>query len=190
MIRIATATIKGFSPYSPSRQHDEPALSGEKKDAYEARTWRHKAHTDKDGFVIIPFMSFKKAIDAAASFTPRKIKGNGNQTYSKQMKSGVLLTEPLVLKVKAADARSETFSCSITGDSRGVGGRVNRTFPMIDDWGGKLEFTITNPTIQKDIFETYLEEAGQFIGIGRFRPENGGVNGRWRVEKITWKEVA
>ena len=29
-----------------------------------------------------------------------------------------------------------------------------------------------------------LEAAGQFIGIGRFRPQNGGFYGRFRISKL------
>jgi len=189
MIRTCTATITGIAPYSPSRFIEEEKRQGEEGDAFERRTWRLKAHASDDGFVVIPFMSFKKALDSAARLTPRKIKGRGAQTYGQQMKSGVLLTEPMKLPVKIADMRSETFMCSIKGDSRGIGGRVPRVFPMIDTWGGPIQFFVTNPTIQPEVFETYLREAGQFIGIGRFRPENGGVNGRYTVDRIEWAEI-
>jgi hypothetical protein len=27
------------------------------------------------------------------------------------------------------------------------------------------------------------------VGIGRFRPENGGTNGRFRVVKIEWEDL-
>ncbi|WP_424138624.1 hypothetical protein [Roseomonas chloroacetimidivorans] len=185
-----TATIQGISPYSPSRYVD-PSLkkAGEKHDEFDQRIWREKAHTDAQGRIVIPFMSFKKALDGAARLTPRKIKGRGQQTYGAQFKSGVLLTEPLTLPVLASEVRGETFMCSSTGDSRGVGGRVPRTFPMIDEWGGTLTFYIVNPTIDRETFATYLREAGQFIGIGRFRPENGGVNGRFKVDATEWAEV-
>lgn len=190
MIRTCTAAIRSISPYSPSRMVMEAKKPGEKDGDFEQRTWRLKAHTNKDGNVIIPFMAFKKALDGAARLTPRKIGGRGNQTYGQQMKSGVLLTEPLTLNIKGDETRPETFMCSIKGDSRGVGGRVPRTFPTVDDWGGTLTFFIMNPTVQKDIFETYLREAGQFIGVGRFRPENGGVYGRFVVDNVEWAELS
>jgi hypothetical protein len=31
-----------------------------------------------------------------------------------------------------------------------------------------------------------LEEAGKFIGLGRFRPQNGGFYGRFAVAKVVW----
>lgn len=189
-MKTCTVTIEGLSPYSPSAFID-PSLKkqGEDHNEFDRRIWRQKAHTDADGRIVIPFMSFKKALDSAARLTPRKIKGRGQQTYSSQFKSGVILQSPLVTDVLASEVRGETFMCSATGDSRGVGGRVPRTFPMVDEWGGDLTFYVLNPTIDEATFETYLREAGQFIGVGRFRMENGGVNGRFRVAGARWAEV-
>ena len=33
-----------------------------------------------------------------------------------------------------------------------------------------------------------VEIAGMFIGIGRFRPEKGGTNGRFRIAKLVWED--
>jgi hypothetical protein len=30
--------------------------------------------------------------------------------------------------------------------------------------------------------------AGMFIGIGRFRPEKGGTNGRFKIASIEWTD--
>jgi hypothetical protein len=43
--------IRGVSPYSQSRHHDEPALEKEAKDDYERRTWRSRMHTKESGEV-------------------------------------------------------------------------------------------------------------------------------------------
>lgn len=64
-----------------------------------------------------------------------------------------------------------------------------RTFPRIDDWGGLLTFHIFQEDLSKDVFEEYLEEAGMMIGVGRFRPENGGVNGRFQIQKTEWETL-
>jgi len=56
-----------------------------------------------------------------------------------------------------------------------------------NQWGGEVEFCILDDIIDKDVFQTHLEDAGQFIGIGRFRPRNNGFYGRFAVEGIKWK---
>jgi hypothetical protein len=32
-----------------------------------------------------------------------------------------------------------------------------------------------------------LELAGLYIGVGRFRPEKGGINGRFALDKLVWQ---
>ena len=42
--------------------------------------------------------------------------------------------------------------------------------------------------VTEDVFKQHLIEAGQFIGIGRWRPRNNGQYGRFIVEKVEWEE--
>jgi hypothetical protein len=44
-----------------------------------------------------------------------------------------------------------------------------------------LDETVTPP-----VFEEHLREAGSFVGVGRFRPRQGGYYGRFVVERVTW----
>jgi hypothetical protein len=37
------------------------------------------------------------------------------------------------------------------------------------------------------VFAEHLREAGNFIGVGRFRPEKGGYYGRYKVNGIEWR---
>jgi hypothetical protein len=41
-------------------------------------------------------------------------------------------------------------------------------------------------TITEEVFKLHLEESGKFIGIGRFRPQNNGFYGRFKVNEIVW----
>ena len=70
---------------------------------------------------------------------------------------------------------------------KGSGTRVARTFPVIHEWDGTAEVMILDESITKDVFTRYLEEAGKFIGIGRFRPRNGGFYGRFSVGEVLWE---
>jgi hypothetical protein len=190
-LRECIISLKSRSTYSPSKQVDRAELGhpGEKPEAFDLRTWKMKAHTNADGMVVIPCMAFKKALTAAASLTQRKIAGKGNQTWAKQVRTGALPTGDLVTNVKIDDVRGEIFQCSATGDASGNGPRVPRKFPMVDAWEGDIRFVLTNAGIEKDIFEEYFNEAGLYIGVGRFRPENGGVNGLFDVVKFEWNAM-
>lgn len=183
MIRIATAAITGISPYSASAPYRSEKTREESYDEFEARCWREHLTVGEDGKVVISFMAFKMALTGAAKLTQRKLKGS--QTYSKSMETGVLLDAPLALGIDPANVKSERFYVNADG-VRGSGKRVWRTFPMIFPWAGTLRIHVMNPAIAKDVFEEYLREAGMYIGVGRFRPEKGGVNGRWSVGSVKW----
>jgi hypothetical protein len=43
-------------------------------------------------------------------------------------------------------------------------------------------------TITEEVFKSHLQQAGQLIGIGRWRPRNNGMYGRFVVNSMTWEE--
>jgi hypothetical protein len=187
-MRIATATLSSISPYSQSRAHESEKLNRETPDAHEARTWREKCHTNGDGNVYIPPMAFKMAVDKAASMLGLQIPGRGKATYTKFFLSGVICLDPLVLPDKKDTVRGERIHANADG-KRGSGKRVWRTFPVVDRWEGTVQFTLFADEIVPDVFEQVLKQSGVYVGIGRFRPENGGTNGRFKVDKVVWKQV-
>lgn len=184
--RIATATLSSVSPYSASRAHFTPKLDKELADDYEQRTWRNKLHTDhKSGRVVLPAMAFKWALAAAAKRLQLQIAGKGKSTYTKHFLSGVLVMENLPLPIKPDDVPSTPVYCNADG-VRGSGKRVMRYFPTIHEWTGDVQFHVIDDVLKPEIFESVLTEAGNFIGIGQFRPENGGYCGRFKVDKVVW----
>lgn len=162
-----------------------PALEKESKDAFEERTWRNRLHRTKDGFVLIPPMAFKNCLSEAAKFLGIQIPGKGKATYTKHFEAGLMVIEPLVLPLRVDDVPGERLHVPSDG-KRGGGKRVWRTFPLIAEWSGKAQFLVIDETITEKVFAKHLEEAGKFIGIGRFRPRNNGYYGRFEVESIEW----
>jgi hypothetical protein len=186
-VKIAIAHLKSVSPYSQSRAHEEPKLDKETPDDYERRTWRSKCHADENGEVFIPPMSFKNALDSAAKYLSVKIPGKRNATYTKHFKSGVLCVDVVRLGVMKDDVKGERIYVNADG-VRGSGKRVYRTFPVFPSWDAEVTFYVMDDTITPSVFEQHLQEAGKFIGIGRFRPENGGFNGRFEVASVKWAD--
>lgn len=187
-MRTATATIRGLSHFSYSAFIGLDKLDREGPDDYEKRTWRHRAHADTDGKLFIPPMAFKKSLDAAARFRGEKIKGRGHSTYAKIFVSGVLVLEPMRLALTRATVDGEWLFVPSDGKPGG-GSRVMKCFPVVPagQWGGAVAFTILNDaTITEAVFERTLIDAGNFIGVGRFRPERGGFYGRFAVDGIEW----
>jgi len=185
-MKTVIATLKGISPYQQGKYYETPKLEKEGNDEYEKRTWRDKTHVDNKGYIFIPPMAFKKCLEKAAAFLSISIPGKGKSLYTKHFLSGILVTEGLSLKVK----KDDVAGIWILGNSRGqrgsAGPRVKKCFPTIQEWEGDVTFYILDETITKDVFETVLKEAGNFIGVGVFRPENGGYHGRFVVENLEW----
>jgi hypothetical protein len=188
MRRICTATLVSTTPYSQSRRHETPKTDPkEPPAAWDERTWREHAHVDEKGRVYIPGMQFKKALDSAAGYLRIKVPSGGQSEFGRLFKAGVLVANNLLLPLKKKDLVPEAIWADSEGGKGGRGGKqVKRLYPTIQHWEGEVTFVVTDDRITNDIFERHLREAGQFIGIGRWRAENGGMYGRWRVVKIKW----
>lgn len=186
-VKTAHVLLKSSAPYSQSRFHNTSKLDKESPADYDQRTWRERLNTTRDGRVFIPAMAFKNCLSEAAKFLSITIKGKGKATYTKHFESGVLVTDPLVLEIHKDKVGFEQLHVPSDG-KRGGGSRVLKTFPVIEEWGGVVEFHVIDFTITPEIFLHHLEQAGKFIGVGRFRPRNNGNYGRFKVEKINWVE--
>jgi hypothetical protein len=186
-VKICTVTLQSASgsPYSQGKHITEPEKSGESKADRETRTWKGRLHTDADGYVYIPPMSFKNCVTEAAKFLQIPIPGKGKCNFTKHFEAGIMVTEPMPLGIKAADVQGETLFVPADG-KRGSGTRVDRTFPKIESWSGKVTFYILDPVIDANTFERVLTGAGQFVGIGRFRPARNGYYGRFKPINFEW----
>lgn len=190
-VSVATLTIEGISPYSQSRQHDEPMLDKEARDAYDLRTWRSKlnvANINGQPTVVIPAHGMHQAIAAAAKYSKRQIPGQGKATWTKKFEAGIALLEDPSLGISPNDVGMVTISANADG-IRGSGKRVPRRFPIVPiGWSTTFEVHILDAIITEDVFREMVEIAGMFIGIGRFRPEKGGTNGRFRITSLAWTD--
>lgn len=190
-MKTIRATLKSISPYSQSRVVVTPKNDGESSDDHEKRTWRDRIHADSDGMVFISPMAFKKALGAAAKYESVKIPGKGNATYTKHVESGTLIFDPLTLDVRKDQVEGEWLFLDANGKKgKASSGRVMRCMPRIDHWQGTLLVRVIDETVLQKItrkgrtvtvLQHFLEQAGSCIGIGRFRPENGGFYGRFVV---------
>lgn len=181
----ATVTLRGTAPLSQSRQHYTEFLDGESHEDYDARTWREKANYDKDGIVFVPQMAFKQALDLAAKRLAIPDPDNKRANFTKYFVSDVICEDHLSIGVHKDAMPSVSINANVDG-VRGSGKRVRRRFPQTPEWGGKTSFLVMEEKIKPEIFEAVLKSAGRSIGVGQFRPEKGGVNGRFEVVKIKY----
>jgi hypothetical protein len=143
------------------------------------------AHVDGEGHIFIPQMAFKNALSEAAKFISMPVKGRGKATYTKHIEAGVMVEDNLTLPITRDTLESERLFLPADG-RRGGGKRVWKQYPLIREWGGEVVWLILDETITEDVFRQHVEAAGQYIGIGRFRPRNNGFYGRFRLEKMKW----
>jgi hypothetical protein len=194
-VTVATVHLRGISPISFGRLHETPPLSGDESKAdWEQRTFRNKAHFLPGGESFLPQMAIKKSIQEAAAYLSLSIPGGNSAKYTKHFLSGILVLKPGMLSLdkeslKIADAREEVFHVSVRGNSKAGGSRVKRHFPTFDQWETTIEVHILDGVITEAIFERVLRAAGRFIGIGRFRPANGGFYGRFEVIDIQYETL-
>jgi hypothetical protein len=189
-MKTAIAQLEGVSPYSQSKYYSKEQVpkenQGKETDRdYEARTWRNRLHVDEAGEIFIPPTSFKNCLSEAAKYLSIQIPGKGKATYTKHFEAGILVIEPLKLGIKGDSVPHEWLFQPADG-KRGSGKRVEKCYPIIHEWSGAVTFLILDETITEDVFRQVLEGAGQFIGIGRFRPRNNGFYGRFKVVSIKW----
>lgn len=182
------AGLKSVSPYSQSRAIQSERKTGEAHDSFEERTWHERLHTDENGDVFIPPMAIKNCLSEVARFLSESVPGKGKATYTKHFEAGLLCTEPLKLNIKGKDVVGERLHVPSDG-RRGGSTRVWKKFPLIQKWEADVEIIVLDPvlTSKPEKIREYLEHAGKFIGLGRFRPRNNGFYGRFSVE--TFKVV-
>jgi hypothetical protein len=167
-------------------------LDRESHDDYDVRTWRNKCTTNKDGIVCVPAMALKQSIDTSAYKLGQKIKGRRGATFKSFFASGFFCDGDVPIAngkpLTPADAECKLISANANGE-RGSGKRVPRRFPEFVKYSGIAAFTIIDDVITQDVFEQHCKAAGLIVGIGRFRPENGGMNGRFKCTKFEWEDM-
>lgn len=190
-VKVHLENIPG-SPYSQSAEHEEPFLDRESHEDRDIRTWRKKCTTNKAGEVAIPAMALKQSIDTSAFKLGEKVPGRRGATFKSFFASGFLCDGDVPIAngkpLTPADAECVKISAHSTG-KRGAGSRVPRRFPSFDKWHGIANFTILDDVITREVFERHVRAAGMIVGIGRFRVENGGTNGRFRPTRFEWEEL-
>lgn len=181
---IANCLIQGLGKYSQSRPHEAPRLDGESHEDYDKRTWKeHLHHNGK--VVVIPETSLMQCLHAGVKYAGEKKKGTA--TWTKHFEGGTAIIEPAITSVKLTDVTYEDIYSNADG-IRGSGKRVWRRFPIVAPWSATFQVLILDPEITESVFTRHLEIAGKFRGIGRWRPEKGGQNGRFIVERVEWQD--
>ena len=147
-------------------------------------------------------MGFKWSLQGAAQYLGMSVPGKGKTKYGSIFGPAVTVMSDVkighnIKDVKPDDKKTDKalqnadWHLMNSDGRRGSGSRVPRIFPEWKTWGGTVEFMVTDPAITEEVFEKHMKAAGDYIGVGRFRPQKPtyGTYGKFNVESITWKEV-
>ena len=135
--------------------------------------------------MFIPPMAFKNCLSEVAKFLGIQIPGKGKATYTKHFEAGILVIDSAYIGIHKDDVVCENLFLPSDG-VRGSGKRVVKSYPLIPEWECRVVVYVTDDTISEDVFRYHLEQAGTFIGVGRFRPRQNGYYGRFTVIGIDW----
>ena len=186
--------VIGMSPIGFSAPVRSVKKEDEAHDTYEDRTWKERAHVNKDGHLFIPPQALKNALLTAAKYRPRKVKGGGAKTYTKFIEAGLLVVDPMVL----ADSKGKPLTIDNVFGNRlfvpsdgvkGGGKRVWKTFPTLNEWQTHAVINVLEPMLLErpngpTVLRDYVDIALKFVGFGQFRPERGGYFGRGKKENF------
>ena len=180
---VGTSTL-GFGRKGESEKKE----AGETEDTFALRTYREKCHVTEDGEVFLNPIGLKKAVETACSRIGESVPGKGKSQWTKFVRSGISCNEPILLGVNVKDVSYAKVYVPSNG-MVGGGKRVWRYFPTLAKWSGKARIEIIDESIPVDKMKEWLAYAGQYCGVGVFRPssQSGGWWGRFKVKSI--KEV-
>ena len=139
------------------------------------------AYIAKDGTYYFSAFAIPNAMGAAGS--NHKMKGS-RKTLRFVVPSAVRMTSDTVTILNGSGPAK-----SFEVDSRPVTipatkGRIMRHRPRFDQWGAQFDLVINDDMLAVETAHQLLNEAGQAIGIGDFRPEKRGPFGTFRVSRF------
>lgn len=187
MPKIATCNLKSEGPYIQGKAFVSQKEERETHEEYEKRSWKERCHVTDKGNIFIPASQFSNSLKNAAGYLSMKIKGQGPMKYTQKFKSGTMVIDDLILPLNVKDVEGRWQFVPSDG-KKGGSTRVHKCFPEIPSWEGAVTYYIIDDIITEEVFKKVLIASGVLIGIGVYRPQNGGTAGRFSVQNIEWSE--
>lgn len=177
--------IKGKTPYMQHRMDDTKLSEWEKKrgsiierpEVSQGDATRAEYHCYRNGKCYIPAEHLRGAMINAGSFLKAKV-GNSRKSM-KNIVAAMFFVEPEQITIPDYDAIDKRSAVN-----RAVKARVITIRPKWNKWQVEFTLLIDNETITQETVRELLEYAGNYVGIGSFRPQNNGMFGRFEVVSI------
>lgn len=154
-------SIKGAAPYM---QHKfTPGKGGVTVIPTPEDEAERAVYRDKDGNYVIPASHLEGAMIKAGT----DIKQRGRKTYKEFIKAGCFV-EPAFVKMSTPGYEIDTRNVRVQRAT------IMRARPRFDEWEADFDLVIQNDEqISPEVAKMILERAGEYYGIGDFRPRYG-----------------
>jgi len=175
--------IEGVTPFLYNRFMSSQIDSKTKKRAGATKEMvvEDKLYKDAKGRIYVPSVYiFNSIATAAKSF---KIPGKRTATYGKLAGSSIEVS-PDELVMSPQDWKPFTVS-AVNPMTKG---RIMVTRPRLDAWGLSFKLTWPDEDIPVEVVKQIIDHAGQYVGVGDWRPDKKGKYGKFMVTEF--KEVA
>jgi hypothetical protein len=180
--------LEGISPYLQHRMDDlkleewekNRKLIIERDDIAKEDIVRAEFHCyrNKANKCFIPCEHLRGAFIQAGTFQKAKV---GARTKSmKSIVAGMFEVSPEEIELPNYDDIDKRSAVN-----NNVKGRVIVIRPKWSKWKAKFVLLVDNDTLTKETIKQIIEYAGQYIGIGSFRPQRNGRFGRFILKKFT-----
>lgn len=182
-----TVEIKGLSPYMQHRMDDQKLEVWEKKrgkimerpelSEEDVKRAEYHCYRNESGQCYIPSDQLRGALIGAGTYMKAKVGGR-----SKSMKVIVAATfvptpeQIIIPDFDAIDKRSAV--------NKNVKARVLVIRPKWMNWTATFTLNVYEDTITKETVKELITYAGNYVGIGSYRPTNNGMFGRFEVKSI------
>lgn len=182
-------TIKGVTPYMQHRMDDVKLDVWEKNrglimerpevshdDAVRAE---YHCYRNGNGRCYIPSDQIRGSLIGAGSMVKAKV--GGRSKSMKQVVAAMFMVSPDHIEIPDYDSVDKRSTVN-----RSVKARVIVIRPKWSTWEASFDLNVMNDTITKETILAILENAGDYIGIGSFRPTNNGMFGRFSVKDFSY----
>lgn len=179
-------SITGVTPYLQHRMDDTKLEEWEKNrkliierdDIHKEDALRAEFHSynDKEGFYI-PSEHLRGSFINAGSFIKSKV-GNAKKSM-KNIVAGMFF-----IKEEKIRLPNEYMIDKRSAVNKNIKARVICIRPRWNEWNATFTLQVDNDTITTETIKELISIAGQYVGIGSFRPTNNGMFGRFTLQTI------
>lgn len=178
--------IVGITPYMQHRMDDQKLEEWEKNrkliierdDVAKEDQVRAEFHSyqDEKGFYL-PTDQLKGSFIGGGAMVKSKV-GNSRKSMKNIVAAMFFIQEEKLRlpKTYEIDKRSAV--------NKNVKARIICIRPKWEKWEAEFTLIVDNDTITEQTIKEIIENAGNFVGIGSFRPTNNGSFGRYKLTNI------